>query len=274
MTNKQVFRQVAMDRLSSPEQLDSLMQVTNAKSWLALLGMVVLVAVAAVWGFTGRIPVELTAPVVLLPTGGIKNVVSLHSGQVSDLRVAVGDVIEAGQVIAAVMPLGETTAQSVVSPYNGRILELKTDIGQLLQPGMPVVSLEPVGDKVYLEAVMYVSRSDAQQLTTDMLVKVTPENVQVEKYGFLLGRVASVGRFPATWQGIVNTMGSEELARAVVQVENPIEVHVELFTDSTTPSGLKWTTDIGPNFSLSSGTLGASLIVVDQQRPISLLFAN
>ena len=37
-----IFRQAALDRLSSPEQLDQLMQVTTPKSWMALVAFIVL----------------------------------------------------------------------------------------------------------------------------------------------------------------------------------------------------------------------------------------
>ena len=36
--DNKIFRQALIDRLASPEQLDSLMQVTDPLGWLALLG--------------------------------------------------------------------------------------------------------------------------------------------------------------------------------------------------------------------------------------------
>ena len=39
-----IFRKVALERLSSPEQLDQLMQVTSPKGWLALAGLGALLA--------------------------------------------------------------------------------------------------------------------------------------------------------------------------------------------------------------------------------------
>ena len=41
-----MFRKVALDRLSSPEELDQLLRVTTSRSWLALLGLGGLLAVA------------------------------------------------------------------------------------------------------------------------------------------------------------------------------------------------------------------------------------
>ncbi|MGA1194869.1 MAG: hypothetical protein ACO36I_00070 [Candidatus Latescibacterota bacterium] len=36
---KQIFRQAALDRLSSPDQLDQLMRVTTPKGWIALMAL-------------------------------------------------------------------------------------------------------------------------------------------------------------------------------------------------------------------------------------------
>ena len=52
------LRKVALERMSSPEQLDQPLRVTTPKSWLALLSLIARLAVAVAWGFFG----ELTAP--------------------------------------------------------------------------------------------------------------------------------------------------------------------------------------------------------------------
>lgn len=51
--NKELFRKVALERLSSPEQLDRLLRVTSARSWLLLLALLLLSGIAALWSFTG-----------------------------------------------------------------------------------------------------------------------------------------------------------------------------------------------------------------------------
>ena len=97
-----VFRQAVLDRLASPDQLNSLMQVTNAQGWLALLGCAILLATAVVWGFLGRVPTKVEASGILLYSGGLADVVALGQGQISALEVDVGDVVTTGQVIAEV----------------------------------------------------------------------------------------------------------------------------------------------------------------------------
>lgn len=103
MTNKTIFRQVALNRLSSPEELDCLLQVTSAKGWLALAGIGLLLATVSVWSVFGRLPTKLTAQqCILLKSGGVNLLTTAASGRLSDLSVAVGDQVARGQIIGRV----------------------------------------------------------------------------------------------------------------------------------------------------------------------------
>jgi HlyD family secretion protein len=47
---KSLFRQEAMDKTLSPDELDRLMRVTGPKGWLALIALLALVAAASARG--------------------------------------------------------------------------------------------------------------------------------------------------------------------------------------------------------------------------------
>lgn len=100
--SSKIFRKVALERLSSPEQLDQLMQVTNPTGWLALGAMIVLLAAAAAWGVYGSIPTEAEGEGILIRQGGVAELVATGTGPVDELLVAVGDVITKGQVVARI----------------------------------------------------------------------------------------------------------------------------------------------------------------------------
>lgn len=97
-----IFRKVALERLSSPEQLDQLLQVTDPKGWLALgaLGLLLLTSVG--WGVFGSIPTEARGEGILLRQGGVSSLVAAENGQVEEILVRVGDVIQKGQAVARV----------------------------------------------------------------------------------------------------------------------------------------------------------------------------
>jgi len=97
-----IFRKVALERLSSPEQLDQMVQVTDPKGWLALTGIGALLLAAIGWGVFGSIPTVSQGDGILLRQGGISDLVSNAAGQVQEVLVSVGDVIEKGQPVARI----------------------------------------------------------------------------------------------------------------------------------------------------------------------------
>ncbi len=100
-----IFRKVALERLSSPEQLDQMVQVTDPRGWLALAGLGALLLAAVGWGIWGSIPTEAQGDGILLRQGGISDLVANASGQVQEVLVGVGDVIEKGQPVAKIQQL-------------------------------------------------------------------------------------------------------------------------------------------------------------------------
>ncbi|ACV61831.1 secretion protein HlyD family protein [Desulfofarcimen acetoxidans DSM 771] len=97
-----LFRKVALDRLSSPEQLDRLITVTTTRSWFALLAIACILLTSVLWGVFGSIPTKVYGQGVIANSFGIYNIVSGDSGQISDIRVVVGDHVNKGEVVARI----------------------------------------------------------------------------------------------------------------------------------------------------------------------------
>ena len=62
---KPIFRQAALERLASPEQLDQLMQVTTPRGWLALAALGCLLITAVILSFIWTIPVTVGGKCIL-----------------------------------------------------------------------------------------------------------------------------------------------------------------------------------------------------------------
>lgn len=50
-----VFRQKSVDRVSSPEQLDSYLKVTSPSVWIVLIGIIIILTGAIAWGTFGKL---------------------------------------------------------------------------------------------------------------------------------------------------------------------------------------------------------------------------
>lgn len=97
-----IFRKTSLVRLSSPEQLDTIMRVTGAKRWLALAGMFLILGVAVIWGYEGTIDTKVSGSGVIVRAGNVLNVVAAGAGLVTAISVNLGDQVTADQVVAKV----------------------------------------------------------------------------------------------------------------------------------------------------------------------------
>src|SRR5580700_4589769 len=102
MSANQIFRQAALDRLSSPDQLDLLTQVTTPKGWIALYTLGASVFVALLWGIFGSLPTTVAGQGIITRSGGVVDVSTGTQGRIKELKVDIGDIVKAGDVIATV----------------------------------------------------------------------------------------------------------------------------------------------------------------------------
>ncbi|MBD2387108.1 NHLP bacteriocin system secretion protein [Cylindrospermum sp. FACHB-282] len=100
--NRSLFRKESIERLSSPEKLDQLMQVVSPRSWLPLVALSSLVGVAIIWSIYGRIPITIEGRGVLIYPRKVVPVQSKKPGQLMTLNIKVGDAIKKGQVLATI----------------------------------------------------------------------------------------------------------------------------------------------------------------------------
>jgi hypothetical protein len=279
--SKSIFRKAALERLSSPEQLDQTIPITNPRGWLVLGAMAALLIAAVFWGAFGSITSEVNSRAILINSGGIKNVVATYPGQIINLSPSVaGDLsrsssmIEAGDVVATIVEPGSSETYEIVSPYSGRILEVKAGEGDLVEKGDQILSLEFVGDDVKLESLLYLPASQASAVQPGMEVRFSPDGTPADASGFILGRVTSVGEFPSSRESMLRTLGSDELIQAISTSQAPIEIRIELLPDPENPDALLWSSGVGAPTEFRSGSLGTAVIIIDEGPPVSYLFGR
>ncbi len=101
---RDLFRKEPLERLSSPEQLDQLMQVVGPRSWLPLAALGGLTCVAIVWSIVGRLPMTVVGQGVLIRPQKIVVVQTLGAGQILTVNIQTGDAVKKGDVIATLNP--------------------------------------------------------------------------------------------------------------------------------------------------------------------------
>ena len=101
---RSIFRQQALDRLSSPERLDRLMQVVSPKDWLPLGGLVVFGLLAALWSVFGNIPITVTGKGVLINPRRVVELQSPISGELKSLKIKDGQCVKKDEILAIIDP--------------------------------------------------------------------------------------------------------------------------------------------------------------------------
>ncbi len=303
-----LFREVSLKRLSSPEQLDMLIKVTSPKAWLALAALCLILAVVIAWSFLGSIPTKVTGRGILLNDGGAVSLSHFASGQVIDLRFGSFEKVKKGDVIARIeqpelveeingllarlagLEQGGDTDSSeyrtafeqverlrieldnrsrIVSPVNGRILSMNMQEGGMAVAGDTLATLEIDGAASRMEAVLYVSAELAGKIRTGMEVQLSPDIVNKEEYGFMLGRVISIAEYPETEQSMMQTLGNGNLVALLAGQGAPLKVVVDIIPDGLTISGYKWSSPGGAPYAIPGGTLANGAVVVERERPIA-----
>ncbi len=182
-----IFRKKLLDKLKSPEQLDTLLTVTSPRSWLALLAFVLLLGAVLVWGFVSTIQTTVTGSGVLTTTGGAGDTleavlyVSLRDGQ----RIRVGQTLR-------------------VAPISFRPEQYGFMLGRVIQVGSAPVTQADMATALGNDAL-------AQSLAAQgLIIEVRGEFVSAETpSGYLWttadGPPAAIrGGTPATGQIVVN----------------------------------------------------------------------
>jgi biotin carboxyl carrier protein len=264
------FRQQALAKLQSPEELDLPVRFARPQGWLALSVTVVVMAAASVWAVTGSVASTVSASAILTHGQGSYILQSPVAGQVTEVVAEQGARLPANSPVLKVRTAeGETVVRSVAA---GRVTALAATIGQIIQTGADVAAVEKVAhtdDPLY--ATVYVPAENAASIPANAAVDLTVSSVPTQEYGVLRGHVKSVERSAQSAQQIAAFLGDSQLGEQFTKDGRPVAVLVKLDKSSGTKSGYKWSSKDGPPFALTSMTMAKGSIRLADQRPVDWL---
>jgi HlyD family secretion protein len=117
-----IFRQESLERLSSPERLDQLMQIVKPFDWLAIGTCGTLVLTAVVWSVIGRIPITVDGRGIVTQPRQVMDIQSTVSGQLQAVNVKSGQCVAKDEVLATVEP---TELKKQMSLANQKLTQLR-----------------------------------------------------------------------------------------------------------------------------------------------------
>jgi HlyD family secretion protein len=105
MQHTALYRKAALEKLSSPERLDVLMQVTSPRGWLALYTMAGVLLAVLIWSLFGSIPTRVDGSGILIRGGVLREIRASVPGQLAALSVRINDVVKQDQVVGQLTQL-------------------------------------------------------------------------------------------------------------------------------------------------------------------------
>jgi len=97
-----LFRKEALERMSSPERLDQLIQIVSPNDWLLLgttLGIMIFVVAWCIWG---QLPTTVTGQGVIVRPRKIIEIQSPAAGRLVNFNLQVGDTVRQGDVLGLI----------------------------------------------------------------------------------------------------------------------------------------------------------------------------
>jgi hypothetical protein len=235
-----VFRKVALERLSSPEQLDELLQVTRLSGWLVLATVGLVIAAAGAWAVLGSVPVTSPGEGVLVPAVEPVAVVVPRPALVGELAVREGDAVTAGQPLARLHSTagdGGEESWTLAAPADGRVYEILAAPGDRLATAAPLVRLEPPGTP--LTAALFLATHAAPLVTPGMPVRVWPRDDGAGRGARVGGTVERVAALPASARGLERQLDDPQLAGRLAG--RGLWVRVDVRLDEGAAAAAGWT---------------------------------
>lgn len=169
---KKLFRDISLERLSSPEQLDQLLTVTHPKGWLALLALGGLVVMAVIWGIYGMIPTKVQGNGILIRSGGVYDIESETSGKITSVYQHRGNLVKKGQIVARV------AQPDLIEKINNA----RAGIGELKEQKQRILTFGSVDIKMQRKSIAQKRKLQRQAIeNTGNQIAILQEQLQNQK---------------------------------------------------------------------------------------------
>ena len=135
-----LFRAKALEQLASPDRIDLAPRLIRPAGWIALASLAI--AMLAGLGSTAliEVPTQLLGAGMLLPQAAPATLIAPAGGTLVQYAVRPGDFVVAGQGLAQIG--GDTV---ISAPFDAEVLSLPREVGHPLQAGEVLAALLPTG---------------------------------------------------------------------------------------------------------------------------------
>ena len=272
---KNVFRKSALDKISSVDQLDKVLKITSPLSWLALLGITLILAVTVVWSIVGTLPSTITA------SGVIVGAETSTNTMLANLRGTVQAVTAPGREVFMDTPVLEVQTaagvERILSDQVGTVSQVMVKQGDTINNGTELLRVRPKMTAGQAHAVVcYVPVADADKIKRGMQVHVSLTAANSSVYGHMTGRVINVDSWATSTDSMAEVVGKDNSMTSAFSNNGSgvCAVTCELYTDPSSRSGYAWSNDKGREVEVTAPQMCSVRIITENVPPITKLFTK
>lgn len=265
-----LYRKSAIEKLSSPEQLDKALKITSPLSWVALIGITIIIVVVLSWSIKGTLPTTLEAKGIIVKPDSISAQYCTEVGDVRTVKVKKGANIEVGDPLVVIKKRSgeEITLYATAS---GKITDILVKYWDEINKGDQVLRFTPNTDESQLVA-LYVPATDINKIKTGMQVDIFPTAYDSQKYGHMEAVVYRIEEYPVDIENMKYILGTDnQLVNEFTKEGTVYQVLCVLTHDDNTLSGYWWSTENSKELIISDSTIVKGKIIVDESAPITKL---
>ena len=308
MEKNEIFNREALNKLRSPEKLDTMFAITTPVSWIGLAAIGILLFSILLWSIFGAFTVKADGMGLIMDSAGVVNVSHTATGKISEVYVKKGSIVKRGDLIAKLeqadrsadtrmaqygMGLAandreamervyqydakrqqQTVAENIYSDYNGIVDDVLVEKGTILRKDAPVCTIRLTQDRDDLIGILYVPVDKGKRIESGMTMQLAPNGVDVSESGSLMGVVRSVSQYPVSAESVRQKLGNAQLAQWIQQKQDSalMEVNFDLVKDEDSESGYLWTSMIGEHKPITAGSFCTGSIIIERRPPIEKVF--
>lgn len=267
----QLFRKSAIERLSSPEQLDKSIVVTSPMSWIVLIGIALIIVCFVAWSICGTMPTTLEAKGIVSNGIYTNSIYSDLSGTITEVLVDEGQTVEAGTVLMKIEDSNKHTNE-VVADIKCTITKTCANAGETVNSTDELFGISPVSNSDAF-VVFYVGIEQIPSISVGMDVVVNMPAFDNQKYGHMKGDIVAVDSYMSSIESIRRILGpNEDVIEYLGMAEQPmVAVTCRLEKDSSSANGFFWSNAKGEELSVNYGNIVDVKIIMDEQAPITKL---
>ena len=270
----QLYRKSALDKISSPEQLDKTLKVTSPVSWLVLIGITLIVVVAVIWSFFGYIPVTVSGNGIISSPVSTNAIYSSDSGTIVAVLVHAGTELHLGDPILRYQT-GNNDIRDLLSDQVGMVSEVLINNGDSITQGNEVVRVSPNtnGNQV---AVCYIALGQKDKITRGDEAYVYIDAIDSQTYGHLYARVINIDSHASSAAGMGYVLGKDNALVNNLQQNGAVAaVTCEFYRDDESVSGYQWSSgDKAADQGVKNGASVNVKILTERVHPITKLFSK